>query len=107
MNIVKIQTNITMFDALGFMVLWLLLCVCTLGVGLFFLPYGLTKFIMNSLTVEHDDQIGRVRCEMSAASDVGHIVKWILLSVCTLGIAYPFYFWGVLRTVINKSTVKY
>ena len=102
-----VKTSLSMMDVLGHLIIWLLISVITLGIGLFFWPYAAAKLIINSVELEDGrrSSIGRLQCDFSFGSQIGHIILWILLSVVTLGLAYPFYLFGVARTVIDNTRI--
>ncbi|HFD39820.1 MAG TPA: hypothetical protein ENJ31_08275 [Anaerolineae bacterium] len=96
-----------MVDVLGHLLLWLLISVVTLGIGLFFWPYATSKFVINSISIYDNTnaRVGQLRCNLSAGGQLGHIILWMIISVITLGLAYPFYLFGVIRTALNKTEI--
>ena len=107
MSTASVKSNLSMLDVFGHIIIWLVVCVLTLGIGLLFWPYSAVKLVLNSMVLESKDGTGRVRCELSLGSSIGHLILWAILIVCTFGIAYPFYIFGVARTAIDKATVQY
>ena len=103
----RIQADFTMMDVLGFIVIWALLSLITLGIGLFFLPYAMAKFIINSITIydNEDRRVGKLSCNLSAGKQIGHLILWLFLTLITVGIAYPFYVFGVFRTALNDTEI--
>ena len=99
--------NLTMLDVLGHLIIWLILSIITLGIGLFFWPYASAKMIINAIEIEDRSRssLGRLQCDVSFGQQIGHILLWILLTIVTLGIAYPFYIFGVARKVINETRI--
>lgn len=93
----------------GHLVLWVLLIIVTVGIAAFFYGYSLLKLVINhtELTDRRGDPIGRLRCEYSVTSSIGHVLLWILLTIVTLGIAFIFYIYRVNRVVMNETTVEY
>ena len=95
-----ISTDLTMGDFLGHIIIWAFLSITIVGV--FFWPYAFAKLILGSLIVNGR----RVECNLSLGTQVGHIVQWMLISCFTLGLALPFYIFGVIRTAINKCELQ-
>ena len=107
MSTASVKSNLSMLDVFGHIIIWLVVCVPTLGIGLLFWPYSAVKLVLNSMVLESKDGTGRGQCELSLGSSIGHLILWAILIVCTFGIAYPFYIFGVARTAIDKATVQY
>ena len=93
----------------GHLVLWLVLIVVTLGIGAFFFGYSLQKMVINHTEVltRAGEPVGRLKCEYSVASSIGHVLLWILLTVVTLGIAFIFYMYRVSRVVMDETTIEF
>ena len=103
----RIAVSFTMMDVVGHIILWLIISTVTLGIGLFFWPYSAAKMIINSITVydSSDTRVGKLQCQLSAGQQIGHIILWLVISVVTLGIGFPFYLFGVARTALNKTEI--
>ena len=103
----RIQVDFTMMDVLGHLVIWLLLSLITLGIALFFWPYAAAKFVINNITIydNANRRVGKLKCDLSAGTQIGHIVLWLLLTIITLGLAYPFYIFGIIRTALNNTEI--
>ena len=103
----RIGVGFTMMDVLGHVIMWTIISIITFGVGLFFWPYASSKFIINSLTLydNADARIGKLRCNLSASSQIGHIILWVFISIITAGLAFPFYLFGVVRTALNNTEI--
>ncbi|MCY3993362.1 MAG: hypothetical protein OXF50_19210 [Caldilineaceae bacterium] len=101
------RLNLTMMDVLGHLIIWLLISLVTFGIGLFFWPYASAKLIINAIELEDRTRssVGRLECQLSVGQQIGHIILWIILSIITFGIAYPFYFFGVVRTAIDRTRI--
>ncbi len=103
----RIGVDFSMMDVLGHVIIWTLISIFTAGIGLFFWPYASSKFIINNIILyDHADaRVGRLQCNLSAGSQIGHIVLWIFISMITAGLAFPFYMFGVVRTALNRTTI--
>lgn len=101
------RTDVTMIECFGHAVLWFLITLCTLGIGVFFYPYALAKFIINRTYVEHEGTPRqRLVCDLDLAAQVGHALIWLLLSIVTFGLAYFLYLYGVGRYVAAHTRVE-
>lgn len=102
-----IKADFSMADVLGHIIIWLLISVITLGIGLFFWPYAAFKLIINGIAVYDysGGKVGKFHCNLSAGQQIGHIILWIFISVITVGLAFPFYLFGVARTALNKTEI--
>lgn len=103
----RIAVTFTMMDVIGHIIIWLIISIFTLGIGLFFWPYSAGKMIVNGVVIydNNDGRVGKLHCDLSAGRQVGHIVLWIVISVITVGIGFPFYLFGVARTVLNNTEI--
>ena len=52
MSTATVNTSLSMLEVLGHIVIWLIVCVFTLGIGLLFWPYSAAKLILNSMVLE-------------------------------------------------------
>ena len=103
----RIGVSFSMMDVLGHIIIWTVISIVTFGIGLFFWPYASSKFIINSLTLydNSDTKIGKLKCNLSAGRQIGHIILWIVISIVTFGLAFPFYLFGVVRTALNETEI--
>lgn len=93
----RLSVELTLSEIIGHALLWLLITLITFGLGLFFYPYSLAKTVLNKTVIldENDRRVGRLHCDLSVGSQLGHIVLWLLISVVTLGIGYVIYLYRV------------
>lgn len=104
----NIKANLSIFDIIGHLLLWLVLSILTLGVALFFFPYSFARFVINRTSVV-DQTTGAERkmvCDINIFSNIGHIILWILISLVTFGIGYIFYVYRVWNYALNNSRVQ-
>ena len=96
-------------EAVGYIILWVIISVLTLGIGAFFAVYYFYKSIINkTYLIGRDGQrIARLECELNLAEMIGHILIWILISIVTLGIGLAFYVFRTLRLCFNKTRLVY
>ncbi len=102
----RVEAQVTFGDILGHGILWVIISAITLGIGMFFYPYSFSKFILNRTYIwDAEGKRSRLRCELDAGSQLGHIILWLLLTVVTLGLAFPFYLYKVWNIALNKTVV--
>ena len=105
----QLQCDYGIVEALGFVVLWVILSIITLGIGSFFAIYYFYKSVINKTSVvdSNGNRIARLNCELNLAEVVGHIIIWILLTIITLGIGLIFYAFRTFRMCLNKTNIQY
>lgn len=103
----KLQCEYSLLEALGFVILWLIVSVITLGIGSFFAIYYFYKTVLNKTFVVDVDgrKVGKLTCDLNLAEVIGHILIWILLTIVTLGIGLIFYAFRTFRMVINRTEI--
>ena len=106
---IRLNCKIALWEMVGHILLWVLLIIVTVGIAAFFFPYSLQKMIINNteLVDRRGEPVGRLSCDYSVVSSIGHVVLWILLTIVTLGIAFFFYIYRVNRVVMNATEVQY
>ncbi len=104
----KLKVKWSMIDIALYSLLWVILTVITVGIALLFAPYAWTAKVLNgSQLINRNGEVeGSIRVRYSTGGQIGHMLKWALLTIFTLGIAYPFYFWGAVRSVIDHAEVR-
>ena len=102
----RVEAQVSFGDILGHCVLWLIISLVTFGIGLFFYPYSFAKLIINRTYIwDHEGKRCRLRCDLNAGDQLGHIIIWLILSVVTVGLAFPFYLYKVWNAALNKSII--
>lgn len=101
----QLKAGYTVGGVLGHIIIWILLSVITFGIAAFFWPYAAAKLIINDAKMYDNSgaEIGRLKCNLTFGGQIGHILLWILISIITLGIALPFYFYGVGKKAIDNT----
>lgn len=91
-------------EAIGQLVIWVLLSIVTLGLALFVLPYYFVKAPVNRTYVLDRDgaKIARLQTDVAFVDILGHALVWLLLTVVTLGLAYLIYWPAVIKRVLNS-----
>jgi len=95
-------------EAIGQLIIWVIISILTLGLGLFVLPYYFLKGPINkTYVVDHNgNKLARLRVEVNLAEIIGHMIIWFLLSVVTLGLAYLVYWPAVMKKMLSGVTYQ-
>ncbi|WP_299368462.1 DUF6693 family protein [uncultured Tateyamaria sp.] len=104
----KFRCDFSLGEALGMIIVWLILTVVTFGLAAFVLPYYFLKAPMNRTYVLDRDGnvISRVSVEFSFGDILGHALIWLILSIVTLGLAYLVFWAAVIRRLLNAVELK-
>ena len=94
LNGYKLKCDFSVGEAIGQIIIWILLSVITFGLALFVLPYYFLKAPMNRSTL------------VDPAGNIGHALFWLLLSIITLGLAYFVYWPAVIKRLLNAATIR-
>lgn len=94
-------------EAIGQLVIWIILVIFTLGLAAFVLPYYFLKAPINSTSLVNPDGtvVGRLHVEVSFTDILGHALVWLLLSIVTLGLAYLVYWPSVVKRLLNSAVI--
>jgi len=94
-------------EAIGQLVIWVLLVIVTLGLALFVLPYYFLKAPINRTFVldPNGTRVARLTVGVSFADILGHAVLWLILTILTLGLAYLIYWQSVMKRLMNATRV--
>lgn len=105
----RLRSDFGTGDAIGHVVIWIVLTVCTLGLALIFFPYYMNRAVLNRTKVidQAGGVIGYLNCRFDLGSSIAHVIIWMILILITLGIAAFFYLYRVLRVVINETYIVY
>lgn len=101
----RISCELSLASIIGHAVIWFLLTLVTLGVGLFFYPYFMFRYVVNHcyLTDPDGKKTAKLSCEVDAASVIGHVVIWAIISVLTLGLGYFVFAYKVFSYCLSKT----
>lgn len=103
----RLKCEFGVADAIGSVVIWVLLTIVTLGLAAFVAPYYLFSAVVNktALVDESGRRLGQFKVNFTLAEIIGHAVIWILLAIVTLGLALIVYYYMVLRKVLDRTEV--
>ncbi|MYD08854.1 MAG: hypothetical protein F4X02_02310 [Chloroflexi bacterium] len=104
----RCRAQLSIFQVIGHVVIWLIISTVTLGIGALFWPYAAAKLILESiiLTDETGHPSARLRCNMGAGEQIGHAVLWLILIILTGGLAGLCYLFGVAHFAINRTELS-
>ena len=103
----KLKCEFTVGEAIGQLVIWLLLSIVTLGLALFVLPYYFVRAPINrtSLVDQAGKRVARLHVDVGFSDILGHALVWLLLTIITLGLAYLVYWPAVIKRVLNAVMI--
>lgn len=105
----RLRCSFSTTEAIGNVILWILLTIFTLGLALIVFPYYFNRAVLNKteLLDASGCTVGRLNCTFNLGSSIGHVILWALLIIVTLGLASFLYVYRVLRVVLNETRVEY
>ncbi len=104
----KIKAELDLWSIIGHVVLWIIVSIITVGIGLFFFPYSFAGYVLNRVSLldpSTGNCISRLECKMDMASQLGHVILWIIISIVTLGIGFIVYLYKTWGFAINHTRV--
>ncbi|WP_417607068.1 DUF6693 family protein [Primorskyibacter flagellatus] len=104
----RFSCEFTVGEAIGQLLIWIVLSIVTLGLALFVLPYYFIKAPMNRTYVLDGEgtRIARVSVEVAFFDILGHALVWLLLTIVTFGLAYLVYWPAVIKRLLNAVELK-
>jgi len=101
------KCEFTVGEAIGQIVIWLILSIITLGLALFVLPYYFVKAPINRTYVvdAEGSKIGKLTVDIAFVDILGHALVWLLLTIVTLGLAYFIYWSAVIKRLMNAAKI--
>jgi hypothetical protein len=86
---------------------WLVVSICTLGLGWIVVSGHFFKLLINSTVIIDEDghKLGHLVCDYDVEADIGRIVRWVLLSIVTLGIGLLFYSFRAGKLALSATQV--
>lgn len=106
-NGLRLDCNYSLMEAIGFLIIWLVITIITFGIGSFFAIYYFYKTILNKTYVvdRSGTEVGRLNCDLNLSEIIGHIFVWILITIVTLGIGLVFYAFRTFRMCLNRTNI--
>lgn len=88
---------------------WLVVSVCTLGLGWIVVSGHFFRLILNSTAVvdAHGNRLGRLHCDYDVEAHMGQVALWVLVSIVTLGIGLLFYSFHAARRAIDSTSIHW
>ena len=86
---------------------WLLVSVCTLGLGWIIVSGHFFKLVINftRITDAQGRTMGRLRCTYDVEREMRVVVIWLLVCIATLGVGLLFYSFHAARAALNATEI--
>ncbi|MEM9579805.1 MAG: DUF6693 family protein [Pseudomonadota bacterium] len=99
----RLKCEFSVSEAIGQIIIWIILSVITLGLALFVLPYYFLKGPINrTYVVDHEGaKLAKLEVEVNFGDVLGHALVWLLLTIVTFGLAYLIYWPAVIKRLLN------
>jgi uncharacterized membrane protein YagU involved in acid resistance len=104
----KFKCDYSASEAIGSVIIWILLTIVTLGLGAFVMPYYLLKAPINKTTLVAPDgtSLGKLHVDVNLSEIIGHMLIWVLLTIITFGLALFIYYPAVVKRLLNGVQIK-
>jgi hypothetical protein len=104
----RIRCDYSVAEAIGTIIIWILISIVTLGLGLFVMPYYILKGPINKsfLIDAEGKQVGAMHVDVALSEIIGHAVIWVLLAIITLGLAFFVYYPAVVKRLLNGIVIR-
>ena len=101
----RLRCDFSVAEALGQLLIWLVLTLITFGLALFVLPYYFLKAPINKTYVLDANGVAtaRLSVEVGFADILGHAIIWLVLTILTLGLACFVYWQSVVKRLMNAT----
>jgi len=103
----RFQCEFGVAEAIGSLIIWILLTIVTLGLASFIAPYYVLSSIINKTSIvdENGQRLCQLKVNFTLAEIIGHAVIWVLLAIVTLGLAVFVYYYMVMKKVLNRTEI--
>ena len=103
----NVKANVGTVEILFHLIIWLIIIICTFGIGAYFFAYSFAKFIINRTQIIDSHGVTKnMVCHTNMFGNIGHVILWIIITILTFGLGYAFYFYKVWNYSLNNSTVE-
>lgn len=108
LNGYKLQCEYSVSEAIGIIIIWIIISILTLGLGLFVFPYYVLKGPINKtyLLNEAGEKVGQLYVEVHLPEIIGHMIIWVFLTIITLGFAFFIYYPAVIKRLLNGVQIR-
>ena len=105
----KFRNDIRLAEVWSPFLVWLLVSVCTLGLGWIIVSGHFFKLVINHTSVvDAEGQVrGHLRCDYDVEREMRLIVIWLLVCIATLGIGLLFYSFHAARAAFNATEIEW
>lgn len=85
----RLRWSFSTVEAIGSVVLWIILTILTQGLALIVFPYYLNRVVLNKTELLNASGrvIGRLNCTLNIGHSIGHVIVWVILILVTLDVA--------------------
>ncbi len=99
----NLKCEFSVSEAIGQLIIWILLSIVTFGLALFVLPYYFLKGPINRTYVIDNEgsKLAKLNVEVNFGDILGHALVWLLLTIVTFGLAYLIYWPAVIKRLLN------
>ena len=99
----NLKCEYSVSEAIGQLIIWILLVIVTFGLAAFVLPYYFLKGPINRTFVVDSDgaKLAQLNVEVYFGDILGHALLWLLLTIVTFGLAYLIYWPAVIKRLMN------
>jgi uncharacterized membrane protein YjgN (DUF898 family) len=105
----RLQSELDLGEVWPSFLVWLVVSVCTLGLGWIVVSGHFFRLILNSTIIVDGTgrRLGRLRCDYDVEGQMGQVVTWVLLSIVTLGVGLLFYSFHAARRAIAATSLEW
>jgi hypothetical protein len=88
---------------------WLAVSVATLGLGWLVVAGHFFRSVINSVEVTgaSGQRVGRLVCDYDVERSTAELLRWLAISVATLGVGLLFYSFFAARAAMNHKRVEW
>ena len=105
----KIEVDLNLTEVIGHVVIWGIIGVITLGIGFMVYPYSALKLLLNKTYLidrTSSRKIGKFKCNVNLASQIGHAIVWFFITLITFGLGGLLYLYYVVKFVLNEVEIE-
>ncbi|MBL4695700.1 MAG: hypothetical protein JKY77_02975 [Rhizobiaceae bacterium] len=104
----KLKCDYSVSEAIGIIIIWIIISFFTLGLGLFVMPYYVLKGPINKTTLinENGEKVGQLHVDVHLPEIIGHMIIWVLLTIVTFGFAFFIYYPAVVKRLLNGVQIR-
>lgn len=102
----RMKCNLSVFDIIIHILMWMVLSIITLGIAMIFFPYSFCKLVINASSITDESGFEQpLVCENNMFGNILNLILWFFISLITFGIGYIFFFYKVWNHSINNTRI--